>query len=93
MLRQVRIHESVVRVEQGQHASIVLEEVDEETRHLFLHVVAQTGELGEMAFALFIKCRDIADVEILAAELRGETANPFALQQTPRLRREHRVVP
>jgi hypothetical protein len=76
----LRIHEGVIRIEQAEDAAVVLDEVDEEAGDFFLHVVAEVEEGGEVALALFVERGDIADVEVLAAELEGETAHFVALE-------------
>ena len=70
------IHKAVIRIQQREHAAVFLEEVDEETHGFLLHVAAQTEEGGEVSLALFIERPDIAHMQPLAAELRGQAADP-----------------
>jgi hypothetical protein len=86
VLRELGIHEGVIRIEQADDAAVVLNEVDEEAGDFLLHVVAEVEEGGEVALALFVERGDIADVQVLAAELGGEAAHFVALEHALGLR-------
>ena len=65
----------MICVEQLQHILIILEKVDEESSHFLLQVFANSGKCREVAFALLVQGCYIPDMQPLAAELCGESAN------------------
>ena len=89
MFRERAVHKGVIRIEQREHAAIILKQVDEEAGDFFLHGLAHVHEGGEVALTLFIERGDFADVQVLTAKLGGEAANAFVLHHAFHLSGEH----
>src|SRR2546423_9592374 len=89
MLREVRVQERVVGVEDLEHRAVVLEEISEETNSFLIHRSAQGCEGGEVALTLFAQLIEGVDVQPGAGELSREASHAPVAEHAVRLRGEH----
>ncbi len=71
MIRQRLVKECVIGLQYIQYATIILDQVGQETCDLFLHVVANIDKGWKMSFAFLIEGCHIAHVQPLTAKLEG----------------------
>jgi hypothetical protein len=90
VLRQRFIHERVIRVEQAQDRAVFAKHVFKEADGLFVHVVAQLGELGKEFFIFLDVLVEVTDVQPLAGELNGEPPRAGIFEYAASLRDKHR---
>ena len=88
MVSERLIEKCVIGINQFHHTTVILEEIDVETCDFLLHGLADQFERWEVAFALFIKCRHIANMQVLAAEFRRQTSNSIVLEHPAHLSRQ-----
>ena len=88
MLCQFLVHKRVVRVEQRQDRSIVLEEIGEKQDRLLFHRPPQGRERWKDRLTLLVVLGKTVNVEPLRAEFRGQPPGLRVAEHPPRLHKE-----
>src|SRR5436190_2243609 len=84
------IHERVVGLNEIEHRTIVLHDIDEELDRLSKHRLAQfVVETLEALAVHAVVFFEAPEIEPIAAELGGKSADAIVLEHPPRLRQEH----
>ena len=65
------IQESMVRLEQVEHGTILAKHIFKKQNRLFVHVAPQLGELGVQLFVFVVVLVEVAQVQPLTGELDG----------------------
>lgn len=67
----------MIRIEKREDGGVGLDGMTDEADGFLEHGGAELGELREVAFTFFREGRDVADVQPLASELGGQSADAF----------------
>ena len=90
MLGQHRVHEGVVAVQQIQNRAVVVDQIGEEADRLLEHRLAQLIVEARESLAVHgIEVFEMAEVQPVAAEFRGEAARTIVFQHAAGLREQH----